>query len=144
MKVETILRAKGSEVETVRPDSPVRMAVHRLTVLGIGALIVSDDGERLAGMLSERDVVRGLARHGSRLLDMRVAEVMSTAASVCSLTTSIEEAMAEMTRSRNRHLPVIEEGRLRGLISIGDVVKHRLDEMKLEAAVLRDAYIVGR
>ncbi|MBW3556975.1 MAG: CBS domain-containing protein [Actinobacteria bacterium] len=144
MKVEVILAAKGHAVETIRPDANVAIAVHRLTSQGIGALVVSADGERLDGVLSERDVTRGLARHGSGLLEMKVSAVMSKAVPVCSPETTIKEAMAEMTRSRHRHLPVVQNGVLRGLLSIGDVVKHRLEEMELEASVLRDAYIVGR
>ncbi len=144
MQVATILTAKGHAVETIRPEATVDMAVHRLTSQGIGALVVSADGRRLDGVLSERDVVRGLVKHGPRLLEMPVSSVMSKAVPVCTPGTTIKDAMAEMTRSRHRHLPVLEEGVLRGLLSIGDVVKHRLEEMELETSVIRDAYIVGR
>lgn len=144
MKVRDILKAKGQAVETIRPDAPLDLAVHRLSALGIGALVVSADGEHLEGVLSERDVVRGLVKHGPRLLEATVSAVMSKSAPVCSPDSSIKDAMAEMTRSRHRHLPVIEDGVLRGVLSIGDVVKHRLEEMELEASVLRDAYIARR
>lgn len=144
MKVAAILKAKGGQLETIGPDVGVAVAVHRLTALGIGALVVSADGEKLQGVLSERDVVRGLARHGTRLVGMRVSDVMSTVVPTCTPDTTIVDAMAEMTRSRHRHLPVLEGGRVRGVVSIGDVVKHRLEEMQLEASVLRDAYIAGR
>jgi CBS domain-containing protein len=144
MNVEHILDSKGRSVETVRPDATVDFALHRLTALGIGALVVSSDGVRLEGVLSERDVIRGLAKHGSRLLDLQVDAVMSRTAPVCSPLTSIKDAMAEMTRTRHRHVPVVQDGALRGLVSIGDVVKFRLDEMELEASILRDAYIAGR
>lgn len=144
MKVDTILAAKGHAVETIRPEVTVAIAVHRLATQGIGALVVSADGQRLEGVLSERDLVRGLAKHGPAVLEMRVASVMSKGVPVCAPASTIKDAMAEMTRSRHRHLPVVEGGVLRGLISIGDVVKHRLEEMELEASVLRDAYIVGR
>lgn len=144
MKVERILDAKGHAVETIRPDATLEIAVHRLTAKGIGALVVSADGQHLDGVLSERDVARGLARHGGRLLEMQVSAVMSKGVPVCTPDSTIRDAMAEMTRSRHRHLPVVQDGTLRGLLSIGDVVKHRLEEMELEASVLRDAYIVGR
>ena len=144
MKVETILKAKGHSVETIRPDATIDLAVRRLAAKGIGALVVSTDDRRLEGVLSERDVVRALVRHGPRALETRVGDVMSKVVPVCTPGTSIRDAMAEMTRSRHRHLPVVEDGVLRGLLSIGDVVKHRLEEMELEASALRDAYIVGR
>lgn len=144
MKVDAILDAKGRSVETIRPDAPLDLALHRLATKEIGALVVSSDGERLEGVLSERDVLRALAKHGNRVLTMQVSGVMSKWVPTCTPDTSIRDAMAEMTRTRNRHLPVIEGGLLRGLISIGDVVKHRLQEMELEASVLRDAYIAGR
>lgn len=144
MKVQDILKAKGDAVETIRPDATLDLAVHRLAALGMGALVVSADGEHLEGVLSERDVVRGVAKHGARLLEMSVSQVMSKGAPVCSPETTIKDAMAEMTRTRHRHLPVIQGGALRGMLSIGDVVKHRLEEMELEASVLRDGYIARR
>lgn len=144
MNVESILKAKGHAVETIRPGSRVEVAVHLLAAKGIGALVVSVDGERLDGVLSERDVVRGIVKYGPRLLEMPVSRVMTKTPPVCSPDTGIREAMAEMTRSRHRHLPVVQDGVLRGLLSIGDVVKHRLEEMELEASVLRNAYIARR
>lgn len=138
MTVRSILGAKGSRVETIQPEATVVTAVHRLVTMGIGALVVSDDGELVGGLLAERDVVRGLAKHGSRLMNMRVGEVMSKGVPVCTPDDTISSAMAEMTRSRNRHLPVVDNGRLCGLISVGDLIKHRLEEMELEALVLRD------
>jgi CBS domain-containing protein len=141
--VRDVLKSKGSEVETTPPDDSIVMVVHRLTMLGIGALVVSGDGERVDGVISERDLVRGLARHGARLLDLRVRDVMSRAVPVCRPDDTIKHVMAEMTRTRSRHLPVVDGERLCGLISIGDVVKNRLEEVELEATVLRDAYIAG-
>jgi len=141
MKVEDILRLKGVQVETIRPDGKMLVAVHRMSMLNIGALVVSRDGERVEGVLSERDVVRGLARHGAGLLEMVVAAVMSRRTPVCSPDDSLTSVMAQMTQTRNRHLPVVADGHLAGLISIGDVVKHRLEDMELETRVLRDAYL---
>jgi CBS domain-containing protein len=143
MKVESILDAKGRSVETIRPDAPVDLAIHRLTDKRIGALVVSADGSRVEGVITERDVVRALARHGTRLLELPVARVMSPAV-VCAPDATIRDAMATMTRTRHRHLPVVADGAVVGLVSIGDVVKHRLEEMELEASVLRDAYIATR
>jgi CBS domain-containing protein len=143
MNVVDILEAKGRSVETIRPDAPIGLAIHRLSDKRIGALVVSSDGRRVDGVLSERDVVRALAHHGSRLVEMPVSKAMSPAVT-CRPDSSIRDAMATMTRTRHRHLPVVEAEHLVGLVSIGDVVKHRLDEMEMEASVLRDAYIARR
>ncbi len=140
MRVESILKIKGRDVETVRPDTSVVVTIHKLTTLGIGALVVSGDGERVDGVVSERDILRGLNKHGARLLDLTVSDVMSRQVPVCTPEDSLQSVMAEMTRSRNRHLPVTDGDRLVGIISIGDVVKHRLDDMQLETNVLRDSY----
>lgn len=144
MVVGSILKVKGHKVETIRPDAQLELAVHLLANKGIGALVVTGDGRRVDGVLSERDIVRGLVKHGDRLLERRVASVMSRTPPTCSPDTTIRDAMAEMTRTRHRHLPVVKDGALCGLLSIGDVVKSRLEEMELEASVLRDAYIVRR
>jgi CBS domain-containing protein len=141
MRVEHILRNKGGQVEVVRPDAKVLMAVHRMRMQNVGALVVTRDGERVEGVLSERDVVRGLARHGADLLDMSVVAVMSRNVPLCAPGDSLTTVMAQMTRTRNRHIPVVDDGRLCGIVSVGDVVKHRLEEMELEASVLRDAYL---
>ena len=144
MKVESILESKGHDVQTVVSDLSLVLAIHQLSTKGIGALVVSDDGRGVNGLLSEREVVRGLAKHGAGLLDLRVRDVMARSVPVCSSQDTIRAAMAEMTRSRNRHLPVVDGGVLAGLISIGDVVKHRLEELELEALVLRDAALRHR
>jgi CBS domain-containing protein len=96
------------------------------------------------GIVNERDVVRGLNKHGARLLEMQASEVMSKGVPVCSPEDTLRRVMEEMTRTRNRHLPVVDEGRLCGLVSIGDVVKNLVEEVDLEVGVLRDAYIAGR
>ncbi len=141
MKVHGILNAKGSTVETIRPETSVAMAIDRLSALRIGALVVSADGRAVAGTISERDVVRGLARHGARLLDLPVSEVMSRNVPVCSPEDTVKDVMAQMTRTRHRHVPVVENGQLQGLVSIGDLVKHRVEELELQTNVLRDPYI---
>ena len=141
MRVVDILNRKGRHVETIRPDAKVLMAVHRMRMQNVGALVVSRDGARVEGVLSERDVVRSLTRHGGDLLDMSVVAVMSRGVPLCSPDDSLQLVMAQMTRTRNRHLPVVEDGILCGIVSLGDVVKHRLEEMELETSVLRDAYL---
>ena len=141
MKVEDVLRAKGQVVETIRPDAKVLIAVHRMRMQNVGALVVSRDS-RVEGVLSERDIVRGLTRHGAELLDMSVVAVMTRSVPVCSPDDSLATVMAQMTRTRNRHIPVVDAGGvLCGVVSVGDVVKHRLEEMELETSVLRDHYL---
>ena len=144
MRVEAILRGKGHAVETIRPDAKVQMAVHRMRMQNVGALVVCRDGERVEGVLSERDLVRGLARHGADLLEMSVVAIMSRNVPTCGPEDSLAFVMDQMTRTRQRHLPVLEAGTLCGIVSIGDVVKHRLEEMELETHVLRDAYLTHR
>jgi CBS domain-containing protein len=144
MKVENILQSKGWAVETISGGASMAQAIHRLMSAGIGALVVSEDGEVVDGTLSERDVVVALSRQGVGVLELRVAECMTRGGPVCAPETPIQDAMAEMTRRRQRHLPVLREGRLCGLISLGDVVKKRLDDLELETNVLRDAYITRR
>ncbi len=143
MKVDTVLRGKGRNVETIRSDASILMALHKLSSLGIGALVVSDDGERVDGIVGERDIVRGLNKHGSMLMEMSVGDVMSKVFPVCSPDDTLRHVMEQMTRTRNRHIPVVDGGKLRGLVSIGDVVKHLVDEVELESRVLRD-YVGGR
>ncbi len=144
MKVESILKGKGRNVETVQPDTSMVMIVHKLTTMGIGALVVSLDGTRVDGIVNERDVVRGLNKHGTMLMELHAKDVMSKGTPVCSPDDTLRRVMEEMTRTRNRHLPVVEDGKLCGLISIGDVVKNLVEEVELEVGVLRDAYISGR
>ena len=142
MNVETILHNKGSDVATIRPGETVGSAVDALVSRNIGALVVSDDGERVDGIISERDIVHALAHHGSGLVALTVAEVMTRPVITCEPTQSVDELMAEMTNRRIRHLPVVKDGRLRGIVSIGDLVKNRLDEVEFEASSLR-TFIAG-
>jgi CBS domain-containing protein len=144
MKVDDILAAKGRSVECVDPDAPMPHVVHRLANLGFGALVVSRDGEHVLGVLSERDIVRGLARHGAGLLACRAREVAERNFASCSPADDVTTVMETMTRTRQRHLLVMAGDRLQGIVSIGDVVKHRLGELELERSVLRDAYIANR
>ena len=142
MKVREILKGKGSRVVTVAPHSSIHDLARRLKLEGIGAAVVSRDGYRVDGIVSEREMARGLAEHGARLLDKPVSDIMLVSVVTCTAEDSVKEVMRRMTRHRVRHLPVVEDGKLAGIVSIGDVVKSRLDEMELEANVLRD-YIVA-
>lgn len=142
MKVEAILAAKGREVASIHPSATLATVAQRLRLEGIGSLVVLDDG-KLVGIISERDVVHAFAGHRAEAAEIKVAEVMTQDVISCRPEDSLTRVLGLMTRHRVRHLPVLEAGRLAGLISIGDAVKHRLDELELEAAVLRDAYIVG-
>ena len=140
MNVDGILRAKGANVVTIRPDASVGQFVDGLREERIGAMVVSEDGRTVLGIVSERDVVRGLADRGPRILDAPVAELMTRQVFSCTPQDSVKHVMAEMTKRRIRHLPVIAEGALSGIVSIGDVVKNRLEEMETETNVLREAY----
>lgn len=141
MKVASILRAKGESVATTLPDTTISTMVWELRSKGIGALVVSQDGTTVLGLISERDIVHGLTEHGAGLLGMCASQVMTKSVVTCTPEDSITNVMAQMTRHRVRHIPVVEGGKLRGIVSIGDVVKYRLDELELEANVLREAYI---
>jgi CBS domain-containing protein len=142
MNVETILRNKGRRVATIRADATVTEAVDMLHQHGIGALVVCDDGAGVDGMLSERDVVFALARYDADFLDFPVADIMTRAVVTCAPEDSVAELMAEMTNRRIRHFPVVRNDRLCGIVSIGDLVKSRLDEIEYEASSLR-SFIAG-
>jgi CBS domain-containing protein len=142
MKVEAVLVAKGREVASINPSATLATVAQRLRLEGIGSLVVLEEG-KLAGMISERDVVHAFAAHRAEAAELKVADLMARDLVTCRPEDSLTRVLGLMTRHRVRHLPVLEGGRLVGLISIGDAVKHRLDELELEAAVLRDAYIAG-
>ncbi len=141
MKVREILRTKGDQVETIAANEPVSRAIQALTKMRIGALVVSPDGEKVDGLLSERDIVRGLARYGARLVEMSVKDVMSREVPTCSPDDDVTMVMSEITHRRQRHMPVVQDDRLQGIVSIGDVLKSRLDDLELQAAVMRDITI---
>ena len=141
MSVETILRSKGTDVATIRPDATVGKAVERLRAENIGALVVSEGAQDIKGIISERDVVLNLATRGAGLLECPVSEVMTSPVRTCRPEDEIGELMAIMTHFRIRHLPVEVEGKLAGIVSIGDVVKKRLEEVEFERDVMRDWYM---
>ena len=141
MLVSDILQSKGSAVIAIAPGESVAEAARLLTEKRIGALVVLD-GERLAGILSERDIVRALARQGPGCLEGPLSALMTAKVVTCRPGHAIAEIMEMMTTSRIRHLPVVEKGKLAGMISIGDVVKARLEETQHETEALK-AYIVA-
>jgi CBS domain-containing protein len=142
MQISDVLRVKGGTVVTVSPDSDVR---HMLAVLAehrIGAVIVSRDGRSVDGIASERDVVRALAERGTAVLEEPVTSIYTAEVHVVSPDTHLEVLMRLMTDRRIRHVPVVAAGTLSGIVSIGDVVKNRIDELESERAALTD-YISG-
>ena len=143
MDVASILKAKGDKVTTVRPSDTVHTLAQRLRLEGIGAMVVSTDGCTIEGIVSERDVAHGLAEHGAGLLDRDVAAIMTRNVTTCSPDDTIADVARVMTSRRVRHLPVQRSGKLVGIVSVGDVVKQRLDEMEMETNVLRD-YAIAR
>jgi CBS domain-containing protein len=141
MKIADILAAKGAAVHSVRPWATAAQVVDRLGELQIGALLVLDERGAIRGIVSERDIVRALGRHGAGLLDMPVTAVLTSQVRTCSPQDTVAVAMARMTAGRFRHLPVLDGGELVGMVSIGDLVKNRVKEMELETGVLRDVVI---
>ena len=142
MLIAQILAGKGRDVVSTRPDATVAEVAGLLKARRIGAVVVTDAGGALCGIISERDLARGLADHGVKLLDMHVSQLMTADVVTCTPDDGIAQLMHTMTERRFRHLPVIEDGRMIGIISIGDVVKHRLQELEAEASQLHD-YIAG-
>ncbi len=137
MLVQQILDSKPSqEIVTIPSSATVTEAASELSARHIGALVVSDDGETVAGMFSERDIVRELGKRGVGCMSDCVRDLMTTDIITCSRTESADAVLRKMTRRRARHLPVVENGRLVGLISIGDVVFANLSEMKMEKEAL--------
>ena len=142
MHVAQILRTKGKAVTTVAPELRIAEVVETMSRRRIGAVLVTSGENEVAGILSERDVIQGLANHGAHLLEMRVSEIMTKEVVTCTPDNTIDEIMHVMTNRRVRHIPVLEGGRLCGIISIGDVVKNRLEELSAESDMLRN-YIAG-
>lgn len=137
MSVKQILDVKGREVVTIRPDATIAEAAGLLAQHKIGAVVVTSLERRIAGILSERDIVRLMAGKGAEALGMPVSAAMTSKVQSCTETHTINQVMEIMTRGRFRHLPVAHDGRLDGLISIGDVVKARIGEVEREAEEIR-------
>ena len=141
MTVAAILRHKGAEVAHVAPRAPISEVVHVLAERHIGAVLVMD-GSRLLGIVSERDIVRCLARQGASALDHAAETLMTRDLRTADRSTTSIDALATMTEGRFRHLPVVEGGQVVGIVSIGDVVKHRLEQQAQEVDTLK-AYVAG-
>lgn len=131
MRIADVLRNKGAGVLTVAPDATVGTLLAGLVTRNVGAMVVVDDGEPV-GIVSERDVVQHLHRHGAALLDCAVADIMSTHVITCTPTDSVDSLSGLMTTHRVRHVPVLDGGRLAGIVSIGDVVKTRMEELETQ------------
>lgn len=138
MYVDTILQTKGVLVHTLPETSTLLDAVSRLNTHNIGALVITDSGGSVTGILSERDIVRQLGDDPTAALAMTIGSCMTRGVVTCERTTSIADVMERMTHRRIRHMPVVEAGELVGIISIGDVVKHKIEEVEHEAEALRD------
>lgn len=144
MRVHGVLRTKGTDVITTDPSATLLEAATLLHEHRIGALLVTNDDGMVAGILSERDIVHAIARLGVRALEGRVADAMSVEVVSCTSEDSLESLMETMTQRRIRHLPVLDDGALMGIVSIGDVVKRRLAEISDESKALQDYITSGR
>lgn len=145
MKLEHVLQSKGNAVETVRPGASVTELLAKLAQFNIGALVVSEDGQSVVGIVSERDVVRHLATGGAAVLDQPVSSIMTPTVTCAPPTATTADLMGLMTSSRVRHVPVLDtDERIIGIVSIGDVVKSRLGELEEERNALVEYVNVGR
>ncbi|NDW03264.1 CBS domain-containing protein [Jiella pacifica] len=143
MTVDQILKAKGGEVFTLQPEVTLAEVVNVLAERRIGAIVLLDDAGHVAGIVSERDVVRVLAKFGAEILNKPIGEAMTVKVKTCTRDTGIDEVLSIMTKGRFRHLPVIDAGRLAGIVSIGDVVKLKIEEAEREAAQMREYIAAG-
>ena len=138
MVAEDILRRKGRDTITVAPDATLKEAADILSEYDIGALVVTEGGDRVVGVLSERDIVRSVSEQGGGALQSTIREVMTDEVLTCTPEDKVKDLMERVTRRRVRHLPVVEDATVDGMISIGDLLKTRLQEMETEKQVLQD------
>jgi CBS domain-containing protein len=143
MSIESILSQKGADVATIDPEASIKRAADWLCVKNIGALVVTS-GKVVLGLVSEREIVHAFSHYGEAAASMPVKEIMRHGVMTVSPDESVNRVMKLMTHHRVRHMPVLRDGELAGIISIGDVVKHRLEDLELETNILRDAYIAAR
>jgi CBS domain-containing protein len=143
MTIESILRRKGTNVTTIAPEASIKRAADWLRAKNIGALVVTSENAVL-GLISEREIVHAFSRYGETAGSMLVKEIMQHGVTTVSPDESVNRVMNLMTHHRVRHMPVLAGGKLVGIVSIGDVVKHRLEELELETNVLRDVYNAAR
>src|ERR1700739_3709508 len=142
MTVSVILAGKGRDVASIEPNAPLSAAIAMLAEKRIGALLILGAERRLIGVISERDIVRALAARGAEALGEPISRMMTRNVSTCTEKETISSIMERMTEGKFRHLPVVDQGRLVGIISIGDVVKHRVREMEQDSAAMHD-YILS-
>jgi CBS domain-containing protein len=142
MSIQILLDRKGGEVFTTDPTTTVRTAAQLMRAHGVAALVVKS-ADVISGLMSERDIVHAISQHGERALSMAVLDVMTRNAVTVTPSDTVKRAMTLMTNHRLRHLTVIAEGKLVGIVSIGDVVKYRLEDLETESSVMRDAYIAA-
>ena len=142
MQVQAILNAKGADVVTIAPSATVKELAALLKERRFGAIVVSKTGKSIDGIVSERDIVHKLTDFGPKFLNVRVSEIMTRDVLTCSPNDSVDACMEMMTSRRVRHLPVQHDGELAGLVSIGDIVKAKIEEIRVEAESLKQ-YIVG-
>lgn len=143
VNIAQILKAKGRAVTTARPDATLLDISVKLALKRIGAIVIVGDNGELIGMLSERDVIRAIAEHGEKALKMVVADFMTRTVVSCQETNTLEEIMGMMNQGRFRHVPVIEDEALVGLISMGDLVKNHIAEVEMEVTAMRDYFVTG-
>ncbi len=143
MNVAAILKLKGRAVATARSDVTLLEIARRLAAKKIGAIVVIDEAGGVAGIVSERDIIRAVGHGGGGALTTTVAEVMTRNVITCRESTTLDELMATMTAGRFRHVPVLENDQLAGIVSIGDVVKHHVAEVEMEASAMRSYLTAG-
>ena len=143
MNIGHILKSKPNGVATARPDDSVQDIAARLAQRRIGAMVIVGESGKVGGIISERDIVRLIAEHGAKALTMRASEGMTREVVTCNRSSTLDEIMSAMTIGRFRHLPVIEDGALVGIVSIGDVVKHHIAEVEMEVTAMRGYLATG-
>jgi predicted transcriptional regulator len=144
MTIESILKRKGTYVTTIAPEASIKRAADWLSAKNIGALVVVTSENAVLGLISEREIVHAFSRYGETAASMPVKEIMRHGVTTVSPEESVNRVMNLMTHQRVRHMPVLRGGKLAGIVSIGDVVKHRLEDLELETNVLRDVYNAAR
>ena len=144
MTIESILKRKGSYVATIAPEASIKTAADWLSAKNIGALVVVTSENAVLGLISEREIVHAFSRYGETAASMPVKEIMRHGVTTVSPDESVNRVINLMTHQRVRHMPVLRGGKLAGIVSIGDVVKHRLEDLELETNVLRDVYNAAR
>ena len=144
MTIESILKRKGTDVTTIAPEASIKRAADWLSAKNIGALVVVTSENAVLGLISEREIVHAFSRYGETVASMPVKEIMRHGVTTVSPDESVNRVMNLMTHQRVRHMPVLRDGKLVGIVSIGDVVKHRLEDLELETNVLRDVYNAAR